>query len=234
LQEARTTLVQFWDGLEHLPCERAAQSFACGNVNDPALVLRYWWPSGLANPALPPPPSPGFILFNDAEKQDEPHQHLLWRHWLQLFNIFQTLPGFILTTQLGLNARDYEGLTFSTGPRLSPGGLGATQAAAWAHVIASAMGSLADGLHDLMDAGLPPPDEVGYELEHAGDVVAEAELAWQQRKLVLLMPVHIGYAPIWEAHGWKTLIAQDDWRRQLADELVSRTDKESKPQEGQK
>ena len=40
---------------------------------------------------------------------------------------------------------------------------------AWEQVIEQAMERSGEGLHALMDAGLPPPDEVGYELEQAGE-----------------------------------------------------------------
>jgi DEAD/DEAH box helicase domain-containing protein len=233
LAEARAKLMQFWNGMEHLPCDRSTQSVACGNLNDPALSLRYWWPSELTHPAIPAPPSPGFVILNEARVQDEPQRHLTWRRWLWLFNIFQTLPGVLLSTQPGLDAGDHEGLILSTGTRSAAGASGATQAAAWETVIAQAMECLADDLHALMEAGLPPPDEVGYELEQEGEVVAEAELAWPQRKLVLLMPAHTANASVWDAHGWKALIAQDDWQQRLAEELGNHTDQEDKDQKGQ-
>lgn len=233
LEDARIKLDQFWSGLEQLPCERPAQSVACGNVNDHSLTLRYWWPSELANSVALIPASPGFVIFNDTQIQDEPERHRIWRRWLWLFNIFQTLPGVLLATQAGLEAGDHEALTISTGTRPGSGAQGVAHAAAWDEVIEQAMGALAEGLHALRDAGLPPPDEVGFELEKEGDVVAEAELAWVQRKLVLLMPVHADSTSMWEANGWKTLMAQDEWHSRLADELGNPTNQVIKPQEDQ-
>ena len=218
LEEARNSLVSFWGGID-LPCERPDQSVACGNVNDRSLRIRYWWPRELLNPGVALQPSPGFVVFNDAHLQDEPERHLVWRRWLWLFNIFQTLPGVLLATQEGLNASDYSSLTISATSRPGFGAQGVAHAAAWEAVIDQAMGSLAEGLHVLMDAGLLPPDEVGYELEEDGNVVAEAELAWIQRKLVLLMPVHAESGPVWEANGWKTLMADDEWQRRLSNDL---------------
>jgi DEAD/DEAH box helicase domain-containing protein len=185
-------------------------------------MLRYWWPSELVNSAAPIasiPPSPGFVIYNDAHIQSEPERHLAWRRWLWLFNIFQTLPGILLATQPGLDAGDHEGLSVSSNARASASAAGAAYSAAWETVIEQAMGSLSEGLRALLDAGLPPPDEVGYELDHAGDVVAEAELAWTKRKLVLLMPAHTEGAPVWQANGWRTLMAEDDWQKRLTEEL---------------
>ena len=220
LEEARAKLVNFWNGLD-LQCEGPDQSVACGNVNDFSLTLRYWWPRELINATAPIPPSPGFVIFNDSHLRDEPERHMIWRRWLWLFNIFQTLPGILLATQVGLEAGDHSALTIATGSRSAPAAQGVANAIAWAKIVEQAMGSLADGLHALMDAGLPPPDEVGYELEKDGDVIAEAELAWLQRKIVLLMPVHADSASVWEAYGWKTLLAVDEWQQRLANELGS-------------
>jgi DEAD/DEAH box helicase domain-containing protein len=234
LEEARAKLAQFWSGLEHLPCERSAQSAACGNTNDPALSLRYWWPAELANPAVPASPSPGFVVFNEANVQDEPQRHLAWRRWLWLFNIFQMLPGVLMATRVGLDAGDHEGITLSTTTRSAPGSPGASQAAAWESVIELAMGVLTDGLHSLMDAGLPPPDEVGYELEQDANVLAEAELAWGQRKLVLLMPEQIDSKTVWEGKGWTAIVAEGDWQQRLRDEFGNHAGQEQENQEGQK
>ncbi len=213
LEEARNQLLSFWNGLHDLPCGR---SVPCGNVNDPSLRLRYWWPGELADLSVAIPVSPGFVIFNDAHLHDEPERHLVWRRWLWLFNIFQTLPGFLLATQEGLEAGDHSVLGFAAGASPAASAHGAVHAAAWAAVIEQAMSALAEGLQALMDAGLSPPDEVGYELEQAGDVVAEAELAWVGQKLVLLMPAQADSAAVWQVNGWQTWMADDQWPQQLA------------------
>jgi DEAD/DEAH box helicase domain-containing protein len=199
-----------------------------------SVTLRYWWPSELANAEATIPPSPGFVIFNEAHAKDEPERHLMWRRWLWLFNILQTLPGVLLATQNGLDAGDHSGLTISSGTRPGAGAPGAANTAAWEKVIGQAMDVLGEGLHALMDAGLPPPDEVGYELEQMDGVAAEAELAWLQRKLVLLMPVHAEGTAVWRANGWKTVVAENDWPQRLSDELVNRAAQEDIQQEVRK
>ncbi|MNT98805.1 hypothetical protein D3C72_2414760 [compost metagenome] len=59
---------------------------------------------------------------------------------------------------------------------------------------------------------------VGYELPDAnGDVLAEAELAWVERKVVLLLDNQDDYAPQWQAQGWQYVIALDEkWPGQIA------------------
>ena len=233
-EEARAKLTQFWGGLAHLPCDRSSQSVACGNINDPALSLRYWWPAELANTAQTVPTSPGFVVFSETNVQDEPQRHLTWRRWLWMFNIFQMLPGVLMATRVGLDAGDHEGLTLSTTKRSAPDSQGASQAAAWESVIDQAMGVLSDGLHSLMDAGWPPPDEVGYELEQDGKVLAEAELVWSQRKLVLLVPEQIDSKTEWVVKGWKAIVAEGDWQQRLTAEFGNHAGREQENQEGQK
>lgn len=235
LKEARIKLVQFWNDVKDLPCERATQSVAAGNVNDLLVALRYWWPKELADQAAPIPSSPGFVIYNDAHAHDEPTRHLMWRWWLWIFNIFQTLPGVLLATQAGLEAGDHAVLTVVTrGISSRIWSQGAAHAAAWEEVIEQAMGALGDGLRFLMDTtGLPPPDEVGYELEEAGEVVAESELAWVPRKLALLMPVHIDCQSVWEAQGWKTVVAEGEWEKRLAQELGNHSAQAGAQQEEQ-
>jgi DEAD/DEAH box helicase domain-containing protein len=182
------------------------------------LRLRYWWPGELANLSVAIPVSPGFVLFNDAHLHDEPKRHLVWRRWLWLFNIFQTLPGFLLATQEGLEAGDHSVFGFAKGARVllphqarrgqcTRGCLGG------GHRTGDELPGR--GIAGLMDAGLSPPDEVGYELEQAGSVVAEAELAWVAQKLVLLMPAQADSAAVWQVNGWETWMADGPWPQQI-------------------
>jgi hypothetical protein len=84
-----------------------------------------------------------------------------------------------------------------------------------------------------MDAGIAPPDAVGFELEENGDVVAEAELAWSKFKLVLLMKEHMSSSEIWQDHGWKVLLADGDWHQKLINELSHIGADQNKEQESQ-
>ena len=88
--------------------------------------------------------------------------------------------------------------------------------AGWDAVISQAMESLIAGLRILMVQGLVPPDEVGFELEKDGEVIAEAELAWLNRKVVLMMPEHFDRSDVWQSQGWHVVVAEGDWPETLA------------------
>ena len=233
LETARQSLLDFWEGIKDWALDRPSQSVPCGNVNDVSLTLRYSWPRELADTSTNVPISPGFVIFHNAYTQSDPERHLAWRRWLWLFNIYQTLPGFMLVTQAGLDAQDYSSLKLTNTAKPGSSNHGAAQAAAWESAIEQAMSQLSTRLRDLMDAGVMPPDDVGYELEQAGEVIAQAELAWRSARVVLLMPEHADGISIWVANGWKPLVAEGDWQHMVASEIKAFEDKSGAQQENQ-
>jgi DEAD/DEAH box helicase domain-containing protein len=126
------------------------------------------------------------------------------------------LPGFFLATQDGMDAEDYASMAANYKVRSALNDMGAMVSAGWDAVIVQAMESLVAGLRTMMAQGLDPPDEVGFELDKDGEVVAEAELAWLDRKVVLLMPEHCDRSNVWQSHGWHAVVAEGDWPEELA------------------
>ena len=126
-----------------------------------------------------------------------------------------------MATQSGLDAGDYAAIRLVTGMQPSASTQGAVNAAAWDAVIDLTMNSLIEGLSVSRDAGLPPPDEVGYELDMSDEVIAEAELVWVQRRLVLLMPAQEWSLLVWQKNGWQVIVADSDWQIQLAKALAA-------------
>lgn len=136
-----------------------------------------------------------------------------------MFNTLQHLPGVFLATREGLLGEDHTAISPMDGAKPAGGGGQAAQAAGWAQVMDQAMESLQPGLMELLDAGVPVPDEVGFELEEDGEVVAECELAWTSRKIVLLLDHHADTQPIWTQHGWRTVPVAPGWPAQLTAKL---------------
>jgi hypothetical protein len=72
------------------------------------------------------------------------------------------------------------------------------------------------GLAALAGSGHPLPDEVGYELSDAhGETIAEAELAWLEAKVVVLLDVQEDYAAIWLAQGWRVVMSTIGWEDEI-------------------
>lgn len=218
--DQKAQLEQFWYELSGaLPCEKPARCFAAGNLNDPLVMFRYWVTQALTDSQAAVPKSPGFLVLNPAAAESEPDQHRSWRRWLWMFNTLQHLPGVFLATREGLLEEDHAVITPMEGVKPASGGGQAALAAGWAEVMDQAMESLQPGLMELLDAGAPVPDEVGFELEEDGEVVAECELAWTSRKLVLLLDHHADTKPAWTTRGWQTVSASPGWPQQLSDKL---------------
>lgn len=212
----RAQLNEFWVALTGtLPCEKPAKALPCGNLNETVLLFRYWLTQALADPEAPQPKSPGFVVLDPSAVESEPEQHQAWRRWLWIFNTLQHLPGVFLATREGLLAEDHNVITLTDGARPASGGGQAALAAGWEQVMEQAMESLHPGLTELFGAGLPVPDEVGFELEDDGEVVAECELAWTSRKVVLLLDHNADSEPAWVQRGWHVVSASPGWPEQL-------------------
>ena len=152
--------------------------------------------------AVEPPDPDGMMVALHLDDVAPAENHDYRREWngvLQLYNLLQFLPNGWWTTSSGVERDLYPELPVSAPVMETP------DWGAWAEAV-----SLADAkLHSTMEAlaanGIPPP-EVGFELAGpGGDVVAEAELAWEtERGAVLLAPD--ARQPFEEA-GWRTFPA---------------------------
>jgi DEAD/DEAH box helicase domain-containing protein len=220
----RAQLEQFWNDLPgSLPYERPAKPVTCGNLNEPLLTFRYWITQALADPEATAPKSPGFLVFDPAAAESEPDQHRAWRRWLWMFNTLQHLPGVFLATRNGLLGADHNAITPTESAKSASGGGQAAEAAGWAQVMDQAMEFLLPGLQELQSAGAPVPDEVGYELEDDGEVVAECELVWTSRKVVLLLDHHADSEAAWTGRGWTTVKTSPGWPALLLNKLNEST-----------
>ena len=172
-----------------------------------------WWPRLLAKglPAQPNWSAPCAVVLDAsaAESEEDLHQH--WRRWLQLFNTLQFMPGACLMTADGLQAHDYDGLGLP--PDAAAPAQPAAQAAlnaVWQSVIQQTLEPLQPGLKQLARAGAEPP-EVGLELADASNrVVADCELAWAAKQVVLLRPDQADLEAMWSAEGWHTVLLDDE------------------------
>jgi len=60
--------------------------------------------------------------------------------------------------------------------------------------------------------GVPAPSVVGFELsdESTGATIAEAEMAWEDRKVAWLLPEQEDYADTFKANGWTVLFSSEE------------------------
>lgn len=177
--------------------------------NGAARVLGFW-PMHVAR-AFPPPSAwaaPMVTLLDAGAASDGEAFHLAWRRWLQLFNTLQFLPGALMATAEGIQAHDYDGLMFGTGVAPPAGTSAANPAlqAIWQHILDSVDAVIRPGLAKVAMAGGSAP-EVGHELADArGRVLADSELAWPERMLVVLRVDQADLQGYWAGAGWAVVL----------------------------
>jgi DEAD/DEAH box helicase domain-containing protein len=216
----QTELESFWNSLPlPWPCEKPTGAFSAGNTNCHTLEFRYWATREGVNPMALPPASPGFLIFDPATAESEPEMQKFWRRWLWLFNTLQFLPGFFLATRDGLKEGDHSRIRPAESTKPANSAEGAAFAGAWSEVMEQAMESLHPGLEKLVKLGIPVPDQIGFELDQDGEVVAECELAWTNQKLALLLEPHRPTAAAWKQAGWRVVHDEANWPDRIASEL---------------
>jgi DEAD/DEAH box helicase domain-containing protein len=180
--------------------------------DDASPVALSWWPMVCIDGKLEGVTSPGALVLDDLVDQSEQKPHLDWRRWLQLFNTFQTLPGMLMTTLSGIQAGDLESLVTMKPAAMAP--VGSTDQVAlsqeWTAVLGMTIEELRSGLHTLARRGAMPP-VIGHELANErGVVIAEAEMAWADWRLVLLTFDQADLESVWKSSGWKALVLDED------------------------
>ncbi len=191
-------------------------------------VVLNWWPVPYARGLKEGWRSPGLVVMDDVSDMDESVRRLQWRRWLALSNHQQVLPGMLMATMSALQAGECAGWANATkdtdSMAVSPD---QPLTAAWRAVIDQTLGVLQVGSRALALLQVPVPC-VGHELaDDRGDVLAEAEMAWPDQRLVVLTPSQEDMASIWKEESWRVLLLADDlqtvanhpWWQAVAQEL---------------
>lgn len=123
----------------------------------------------------------------------------LWNGVLRTFNLIQFLSESWWTTATAASGAGYPDFNLGQTDESSLDG-------DWAETAMEADESVTDLLREVALLGVSPPDIVGYELANAaGIVVAEAELAWTERRVALLREDQHAERRAFEDAGWSVL-----------------------------
>ncbi|MCY4014381.1 MAG: DEAD/DEAH box helicase [Gammaproteobacteria bacterium] len=150
-------------------------------------------------------PEPGEMVvalhLDDDRQSSEADYRREWNGVLRLFNLLQFLPNAWWTTALGVK-RDVYPEFIPPEPEPETTDLGE-----WAEAVELAANMLRPAMVELASLDVAPP-EVGFELMDAEEQVgAEAELAWGDERVAVLLPESDG-SPFIEA-GWHVVQAND-------------------------
>jgi len=151
-------------------------------------------------------------LDDSFEKRAAENFKSSWRRALLLSNLFQFLPAFRITSTEQLtqfSEEVFEEASVLPSPTVDP---------AWEEAFSYASQECQRLLSECQQAGVSVPI-VGYELlSQNGQIIAEAELAWESQKIALLLPDQEGDLGVFIEHQWRafTLQNQDEMVSELA------------------
>ena len=149
------------------------------------------------------PPNPDKLIvalhLDDAARSADQDYRREWNGVLRLYNLLQFLPSSLWTTALGVQRDSYPEFTVPE-PGASP-----PYSEEWTEAMSLADVALRSAMEALAVAGISTP-EIGFELaDSTGEVIAEAELAWEAERGAVLLTGQEPQ-PFAEA-GWRTFRA---------------------------
>ena len=144
-------------------------------------------------------------LHDDEPSRERPRYRPVWNGVLCLYNLLQFLPGAWWTTRMGVDRSLYPEYARSVQPPSS-----AVPPDRWEEAMELAAPALRPAMEQWSALGLPVP-EVGYELAGpAGWIIAEAELAWPEHQVAVLLPEQREWVTVFEAEGWRVIPCGSD------------------------
>jgi DEAD/DEAH box helicase domain-containing protein len=148
-----------------------------------------------------------FALLGDSKDERTDKYEAEWNGFWQFANVMQFLDGFAAVSSEGMEQGVYSGLAASAATAVQS--LEQTDTA-WQDTISQIIddSSLAFA-EKCINLAIPEPSSVGYELVNEnGEVVGEAEFAWEARRIAFLAPKQPENAFI--EKGWKIIGLEDD------------------------
>ncbi len=133
-----------------------------------------------------------------------------WNGFWQFFNVLQFNPLFTAVSATGLDNHTYEVLPFGDAGKKDQ--VPDTDSEGWSEVKELLFDEEVLELADiLIKKGIPAPREVGYELaDSTGEVIAEIELAWTDRKVGYMTGSQLSDRKKAEGLGWKIFCSSEE------------------------
>ncbi|WP_462270445.1 DEAD/DEAH box helicase [Desulfobacter sp.] len=168
-------------------------------------------------------PAPGitsgakiFCFLDDKEAFRSASEFLsVWNGFLRLYNYYQFLPCAYFVTSEGVKHQVYEGLKLldpllpEPGDTQGEGDHDQESAESWKEAEEYIDPLYLDLLGQFKKASWPPP-KTGYELVgENGEIIASAEIGWEDLKLGLLTDMELPGVEKFKAAGWKTIPIED-------------------------
>ena len=147
----------------------------------------------------------GCFLNDEKEEKEKPNFQLNWNGFLRLYNFYQFLPYAYFVTSEGNKAKAYDTIKLFEEPIAEAEVKEAAAEGSWDAVKEITDDQLHGLLNLLRDNEWPVP-EAGYELVGENDeIIASAELGWEDLKIAFLTDDEIEYQSKFLNFGWKTV-----------------------------
>ena len=142
-------------------------------------------------------------IFNSKKSDSEPTQRA-WQRLLQIVNLAQFLPKFFAGTKKGIDEGHFSQLSWGME-------VDSLDESEWDSIVQLADEDTHDLIALLAEKGVELP-VVGYELvDNNGAAVAEAELAWESRQVVLLLEYQLEESKrVFVDAGWNVFELEED------------------------
>ena len=147
-----------------------------------------------------------FATLLDSEDARTDKYEVEWNGYWQFFNVMQFLGSFSAITADGLAQDIYDAIPVVTASGSTTAASGQAASSEWAEDLEYIDDSAKAMADKLIAISAPAPSSVGYELEDSmGAGIAEAEMAWEEKKIVYLLPDQEAYRSIFENQGWAVI-----------------------------
>ena len=147
-----------------------------------------------------------FATLLDSEDARTDKYEVEWNGYWQFFNVMQFLGSFSAVTANGLAQDIYDAIPVVTASGSTTAASGQAVSSEWEEDLEYIDDSAKAMADKLIAISAPAPSSVGYELEDSmGAGIAEAEMAWEEKKIVYLLPDQEEYRSIFENQGWAVI-----------------------------
>lgn len=152
------------------------------------------------------------VLNDDKDRTDNYQKD--WNGFLSFANNMQFLEGSLFMTKSGMANTIYTALIpkeETEAVESTPGLTETPDTSAWDEIYDYLDDVEKACATEMMNNGIPAPDEIGYELESSsnGAVIGEASMAWIDKQIVLLLPEQEEYSDAFKNEGFSVLLTNE-------------------------
>ncbi len=152
------------------------------------------------------------VVLDDSDEKIDDNFQRKWNGYLNLFNLLQFKSNSIFVTEKGISSNLYNELFSNDLFHSDMNTLDVKiEDMKWDEIKDLSDKECNRLIETLIEENTEPPDVVGYELSNEdGENIAFAELAWTDKKIVVLLEEQICFKDKFENQGWNVYLVDDN------------------------